>query len=73
MPLLAGGRIVGRVDPKREGRRCTPSRSRSSRSAIARMADALREAAEWVGCDSVALGRVDPPAAAAPLRAALDG
>ena len=27
-----GGRIVGRVDPKREGRRCTPSRSRSSRA-----------------------------------------
>ena len=41
--------------------------------AIPKMADGLREAAEWVGCDSVALGRVDPPAAAAPLRAALDG
>jgi hypothetical protein len=35
------------------------------------MAQALREAAEWVGCDAVALETVDPPELAKPLRAAL--
>jgi uncharacterized protein len=35
------------------------------------MADALREAAEWVGCDAVALQVVDPPELARPLRAKL--
>ena len=74
MPLLAGGRLVGRVDPKREGRTLhARSRSRSSRARSRTMATALREAAEWVGCDAVALGRVAPAEAAAPLRAALDG
>ena len=37
------------------------------------MADALREAAAWVGCDAVVLGAVDPPELAAPLRDALAG
>jgi hypothetical protein len=35
------------------------------------MAEALREAAAWVGCDSVALEAVDPPALAAELRTLL--
>jgi hypothetical protein len=35
------------------------------------MATALREAAAWVGCDAVALERVDPPELAPALRAAL--
>jgi hypothetical protein len=39
--------------------------------AVDAMAEALREAAEWVGCDAVALQAVDPPALAAPLRALL--
>jgi uncharacterized protein YcaQ len=72
MPLLAGGHLVGRVDPKREGTTLHALQVSVEPKAISKMADALREAAEWVGCDSVALGRVDPPAAAAPLRAALD-
>ena len=73
MPLLAGGRIVGRVDPKREGRTLHAVQVSVEPRAIAKMAAALREAAEWVGCDAVALGRVGPAEAAAPLRAALDG
>jgi hypothetical protein len=40
-------------------------------AAAADMATALREAAEWVGCSSVAVERVTPPELAVPLRAAL--
>jgi uncharacterized protein YcaQ len=73
MPLLAGGRIVGRVDPKRDGRTLRAVQVSVEPKAVEKMAVALREAAEWVGCDAVALGRVEPRSAAAPLRAALDG
>ena len=71
MPLLAGGRLVGRVDPKREGRTLHAKQVSLEPRDAERMATALREAAEWVGCDAVAVGRVEPPEAAAPLRAAL--
>jgi uncharacterized protein YcaQ len=71
MPLLAGGRLVGRVDPKREGTTLHARQVSLGPSALQPMAGALREAAAWVGCDAVAVGRVDPPALAAPLRAAL--
>jgi uncharacterized protein len=73
MPLLAGGRIVGRVDPKREGRTLHAVQVSVDPRAVEKMATALREAAAWVGCDAVALGRVAPAEAAAPLRAELDG
>jgi uncharacterized protein len=73
MPLLAGGRIVGRVDPKREGGTLRAVQVSVEPKAVGKMAAALREAAEWVGCDAVALGAVAPAEAAAPLRAALDG
>jgi hypothetical protein len=36
------------------------------------MAQALREAADWVGCSSVAVELVSPPHLAARLHAALD-
>ena len=72
MPLLSGGRLVGRVDPKREGRTLVARQVSLRPRAIEPMAAALREAAEWVGCDAVAVGTVDPPGAAAALRAALD-
>jgi uncharacterized protein YcaQ len=72
MPLLAGGRLVGRVDPKREGRTLHARRVSLRPRAVDAMAAALREAAEWVGCDAVAVGEVDPPEAAAALRGALD-
>ncbi|MEV7599361.1 crosslink repair DNA glycosylase YcaQ family protein [Kitasatospora sp. NPDC089797] len=59
MPLLAGGRLVGRVDPAREGRTLvarqvslTDGRDGSARHLEA-LAAALREAAGWVGCDAV--------------------
>lgn len=38
---------------------------------VALMARALREAAEWVGCDAVRIERVNHPDLAAPLTAAL--
>jgi uncharacterized protein len=71
MPLLAGGRLAGRVDPKREGRTLHAKQVSLEPREVERTAAALREAAEWVGCDAVKLGRVTPDEAAAPLRAAL--
>lgn len=74
MPLLAGGRLRGRVDPAREGTTLVAKRlsfAGGARPAIEEMAAALREAAAWVGCDAVALREVDPPALRAPLEAAL--
>jgi uncharacterized protein len=71
MPLLAGGRIAGRVDPAREGRTLVARQASLRRSAVSAMAAALAEAAAWVGCDAVALERVEPPELAGPLAAAL--
>jgi uncharacterized protein len=72
MPLLAGGKLVGRVDPKRDGRTLDAKQVSLEPREVERMAAALREAAEWVGCDAVALGDVSPRKAKAALRAALD-
>jgi uncharacterized protein YcaQ len=71
MPLLAGGRLRGRVDPGREGTTLVAKRLSCEPGAVDAMAQALREAAAWVGCDAVALEIVDPPELAQPLRAAL--
>lgn len=72
MPLLAGGRLVGRVDPARRGRTLVAKQlSMAGPKAVTPMAEALLEAASWVGCDAVGLERVDPPELAEPLRAAL--
>jgi uncharacterized protein len=71
MPLLAGGRLRGRVDPGRDGTTLVAKRLSCEPEAVDAMAQALREAAEWVGCDTVALEAVDPPALAGPLRALL--
>jgi uncharacterized protein YcaQ len=72
MPLLAGGRLVGRADPAREGRTLIARQvSLDSARAVEPMAQALREAAEWVGCDSVRVERLDDPKLAAALAAAL--
>jgi hypothetical protein len=71
MPLLAGGRLVGRVDPAREGKTLVARQvSLDKPSATAPMAQALREAAEWVGCDNVRVERVTPPHLAGPLQTA---
>ena len=72
MPLLAGGRLAGRVDPVRRGQTLVARQLTLAGPAAAEpMARALREAAEWVGCSAVALERVDPPALAPRLQAAL--
>src|SRR6516225_7318325 len=72
MPLLAGGRLVGRVDPLRRGTTLVARQlSLDTAAAVEPMARALREAAEWVGCTSVELGQVSPPHLAPRLAAAL--
>jgi len=72
MPLLAGGRIVGWVDPGREGKTLVARNvSIEKPAAVAPMARALTEAAQWVGCSNVATERIQPPALAQPLANAL--
>lgn len=53
MPLLAGGRLVGRVDPKRVGRTLTARAWLEDQGARGALDQALEEAATWVGCDAV--------------------
>jgi uncharacterized protein YcaQ len=72
MPLLAGGKLLGRVDPAREGntliaRQLTLETPRAAEP----MARALAEAARWVNCDNIALEVVRPAAVEPRLRAAL--
>jgi len=72
MPLLAGGRLVGRVDPVRSGRTLVARKlTLDTPKAAEPMARALAEAAAWVGCDSVQLGHVHPPQLERRLRSAL--
>jgi uncharacterized protein YcaQ len=72
MPLLAGGRLVGRVDPVREGQTLVARQlSLDSAAAVVPMARALREAAEWVGCSAVGIGQISRPDLAPRLRSAL--
>jgi uncharacterized protein YcaQ len=72
MPLLAGGRLSGRVDPARDGKTLIARKVSLERpSAAEPMAQALREAATWVGCDNVRLEQVVPAEHAPRLAAAL--
>lgn len=72
MPLLAGGRLVGRVDPAREGKTLVARQlTLDTPKAAEPMARALVEAADWVDCDNVQLGRVLPATLEPRLRAAL--
>lgn len=51
MPLLAGGRLLGRVDPAREGQTLVARQvTLDGPKAVQPAADALTEAAGWVGC-----------------------
>ncbi|GAA4851344.1 winged helix-turn-helix domain-containing protein [Kitasatospora terrestris] len=60
MPLLAGGQLVGRVDPAREGRTLVARQiSLHAPKHVEALAEALREAAAWVGCDSVRVEALD--------------
>ncbi len=72
MPLLAGGRIAGHIDPAREGRTLVARNvSLHDTTAVDDMAAALREAAEWVGCDAVRVDRVQPRGMTTALKRAL--
>jgi len=72
MPLLANGRLAGRVDPTREGSTLVARKVSLERATAAEpMAQALREAATWVGCDNIRLERIEPAKHAPRLTAAL--
>ena len=72
MPLLAGGKLVGRVDPAREGTTLIARQLTLDKpSAAEPMARALVEAATWVNCDTVKLEQVQPSALEPRLRSAL--
>jgi uncharacterized protein YcaQ len=68
MPLLSGGRLVGRVDPAREGTTLVARQvSLTTPKAVPALAEALREAAQWVGCSSVRVEQLHDEALRAPL------
>ncbi|MGI5269307.1 winged helix-turn-helix domain-containing protein [Nonomuraea sp. CA-218870] len=75
MPVLAGGRLIGRVDPAREGttlvaRQLSLEPGLTSARWVEAMREALWSAAAWVGCDAVRVERTDPPELAAALNTA---
>ncbi|MET9143373.1 crosslink repair DNA glycosylase YcaQ family protein [Streptomyces sp. NPDC004042] len=68
MPVLAGGRLVGRVDPAREGRTLVAKQvTLDGPKAVPAVAQALVEAAGWVGITDVRVERVDAPELREPL------
>ncbi|MGW1544155.1 winged helix-turn-helix domain-containing protein [Streptomyces sp. NPDC002309] len=68
MPVLAGGRLVGRVDPAREGRTLVAKQvTLEGPKAVQAVAEALIEAASWVDCTNVRVERVDAPDLRDPL------
>ena len=72
MPLLAGGRIVGGVDPGRDGKTLIAKHVMLDKAAAAApMARALADAASWVGCDNIYVERTSPSVLAQPLASAL--
>ncbi|WP_420033961.1 winged helix-turn-helix domain-containing protein [Streptomyces sp. cg28] len=73
MPVLAGGQLVGRVDPAREGTTLVARQvSLDGPKAVPGVAQALLEAASWVGCDSVRVERMADAALKQDLVRALD-
>jgi uncharacterized protein len=72
MPLLAGGQLVGRVDPARDGRTLIARKLSLDKPAAAEpMVRALAEAASWVGCDNIRVERAEPAHLESRLRSAL--
>ncbi|MFI9764140.1 winged helix-turn-helix domain-containing protein [Streptomyces sp. NPDC051963] len=68
MPVLAGGRLVGRVDPAREGRTLVAKQvTLDGPKAVQAVAQALAEAASWVDCTDVRVERVSDPQLREPL------
>ncbi|MFG3207538.1 winged helix-turn-helix domain-containing protein [Streptomyces sp. NPDC048192] len=73
MPVLAGGRLVGRVDPAREGRTLVARQvTVDDARAVPAVAQALIEAATWVNCTDVRVEQVDAPALREPLTRELE-
>jgi uncharacterized protein YcaQ len=72
MPLLAGGRLRGRVDPKRAGDTLIARQVGVEAGAEAAMATALMTAARWVGCSRVVVERVRPEERGPRLRELLE-
>ncbi|MGW1603177.1 winged helix-turn-helix domain-containing protein [Streptomyces eurythermus] len=74
MPVLSGGRLVGRVDPARQGRTLVAKQATlDGPKAVPAVARALAEAASWVDCTDVRVERVDPPELREPLTRELAG
>jgi uncharacterized protein YcaQ len=72
MPLLAGGRLLGRVDPKRVGRTLVAQGVfLDTSTAVEPMAAALHAAAAWVGAEEIVVERVMPETLVGPVTAAL--
>ena len=71
MPVLAGGKLVGRVDPGRTATTLVAKRVSGEPAAAKQIARALIEAARWVGCDDVTVAEARPAALKTALRAAL--
>ncbi|ANP55431.1 uncharacterized protein YcaQ [Streptomyces griseochromogenes] len=68
MPVLAGGQLVGRVDPAREGSTLVAKQvTLDGPKAVPAVAQALVEAATWVNCSDVRVERVDSPELREPL------
>ncbi|MFJ4552491.1 winged helix-turn-helix domain-containing protein [Streptomyces sp. NPDC088817] len=68
MPVLAGGRLVGRVDPAREGRTLVAKQvTLDGVRSVPAVAQALVEAASWVDCTDVRVERVEAPELREPL------
>ncbi len=78
MPVLSNDRLVGRVDPAREGstlvaRSVHLEHSEPTGRAARAVGAALSEAAKWVNADSIVVERVEPSAARASVLSALKG
>lgn len=73
MPVLAGDKIIARVDPGRErktfiAKTVTFETTKPTENDIASVAEAIAEAARWVGSEAIEIRNVVPKSAAAPLR-----
>ncbi len=75
MPVLAGTKLVGLVDPGRRDDALVAKQVtlRDEAGAAVAVARALTEAASWVGCARITVERVEPAAAAPALARALAG
>jgi uncharacterized protein YcaQ len=73
MPVLAGDKIIARVDPGREkktfiAKTVTFESNKPSETDINSVAEALKEAARWVDSEAIEVRTVVPKSAAVPLR-----